>query len=112
MNRIKTIIVALLGLAVAVALSAAIFLQAPTASDAAFAAATGERATFAIENMTCALCPVTVRKAMEGVAGVKSVAVDFDAKTASVVFDPSRATIADIAAASTGAGYPARAEAE
>lgn len=67
-------------------------------------------ATFAIENMTCALCPVTVRKAMEGVAGVRSVAIDFDAKTATVVFDPSVTSLGAIAAASTNAGYPAAAK--
>jgi mercuric ion binding protein len=65
--------------------------------------------TFTIENMTCALCPVTVRTAMEKVAGVKSVAVDFDAKTATVVYDSSVATVEAIAAASTNAGYPATA---
>lgn len=72
------------------------------------ASATVQRqTTLAIENMTCALCPVTVKKAMEGVAGVNSVAVDFNAKTATVAFDPSRTTIAAIAQASTRAGYPA-----
>ncbi|WP_404935038.1 heavy-metal-associated domain-containing protein [Nitratireductor sp. L15S-10] len=65
--------------------------------------------TFAIENMSCASCPITVRLAMEGVAGVKSVKVDFEAKTATVVYDPSTATVAAIAAASTDAGYPAKA---
>ncbi|NUQ17178.1 MAG: heavy metal transporter [Sphingomonas sp.] len=68
-----------------------------------------QSATFAIANMTCALCPVTVKKAMEGVAGVRSVQVDFEAKTATVSFDPSKTTIAAIARASTNAGYPARA---
>lgn len=63
----------------------------------------------AIDNMTCALCPVTVKKAIAGVNGVEAVKVDFNAKTATVRFDPSRATIAAIAAASTRAGYPARA---
>ena len=62
---------------------------------------------FAIENMNCALCPITVKKAMEGVAGVTSVAVDFDAKTATVVFDRSVTNADAIAAASTNAGYPA-----
>lgn len=69
--------------------------------------AAAQTATFAIENMTCALCPVTVKKAMEGVAGVKSVAVDFDAKTATVIFDSSVTTPDAIAAASTNVGYPA-----
>jgi mercuric ion binding protein len=63
--------------------------------------------TFAIQNMTCALCPVTVRKAMEGVRGVMSVKIDFDAKTATVVYDPAVTNADAIADASTNAGYPA-----
>jgi mercuric ion binding protein len=39
--------------------------------------------------------------------GVKSVAVDFDAKTATVVFDPSATNADAIASASANAGYPA-----
>lgn len=62
---------------------------------------------FAVENMTCAACPITVRKAIAKVKGVKSVSVDFDAKTATVVFDPAVATREQIGAASTNAGYPA-----
>lgn len=83
----------------------------PLAAQSATAlVAASQTATFAIENMTCALCPVTVKTAMEGVTGVDSVAVDFDAKTATVVFDPSVTTIAAIATASTNAGYPATAK--
>ncbi|MCT9000614.1 heavy-metal-associated domain-containing protein [Chelativorans intermedius] len=52
---------------------------------------------------------MTVRLAMEGVAGVKSVKVDFEAKSATVLYDPSATTVAAIAAASTNAGYPAKA---
>lgn len=63
---------------------------------------------FSIEKMTCAACPITVKKAMERVDGVKSVKVDFDAKTATVVFDPSTATPDQIGKASTNSGYPAK----
>ncbi|GAB4365941.1 MAG: hypothetical protein Kow00114_23540 [Kiloniellaceae bacterium] len=83
---------------------------APTpaaAQSATVQVAAAQTATFAIQNMTCALCPVTVKKAMEGVAGVESVSVDFDAKTATVVFDPSVTNADAIAAASANAGYPA-----
>ena len=74
------------------------------------AATTQQRqTTFAIENMTCATCPITVRRAMEGVAGVSAVSVDFAAKTARATYDPRRTNVAAIAAASTNAGYPARA---
>jgi mercuric ion binding protein len=63
--------------------------------------------TFAVENMTCAACPFTVKKAMARVEGVKSVTVDFDAKTATAVFDPTVTTAQEIAAASANVGYPA-----
>ena len=62
---------------------------------------------FSVENMTCAACPITVRKAMARVKGVKSVTVDFTAKTATAIFDPSVATVEDIAEASADVGYPA-----
>jgi mercuric ion binding protein len=71
-------------------------------------AAAGERTvTLTVEKMTCALCPITVRTAIEHVAGVKNVQVDFDSKTAVVVFDDAEATVQDIADASRQAGYPA-----
>lgn len=83
-------------------------IATPAASQSASTQAVQDQTeTFAIQNMTCALCPITVRKAMDGVAGVKSVKIDFDAKTATVVFDPAVTNAAAIAAASTNAGYPA-----
>lgn len=64
--------------------------------------------SFAIKNMTCELCPLTVKKAMAAVKGVRSVNVDFKSKTATVAFDPAVTNTEAIAAASTNAGYPAR----
>ena len=66
-----------------------------------------QSASFAVENMTCATCPITVRRAMEGVTGVDEVTIDFEARTAMASFDPSRTTADAIAEASTNAGYPA-----
>jgi mercuric ion binding protein len=63
--------------------------------------------TFTIEKMTCAACPITVRKAMEGIEGVQKVTVDFSHKTATAIYDPAVTTVEKIAAASTNAGYPA-----
>ncbi|MFZ5608051.1 MAG: heavy-metal-associated domain-containing protein [Pseudomonadota bacterium] len=68
-----------------------------------------QRLVFSVDNMTCATCPIAVRTAMERVEGVASVKVDYEAKTATVVFDPQRTTAAEIAKASADAGYPARA---
>lgn len=62
---------------------------------------------FAVEKMTCATCPISVRKAMERVDGVKEVKVDFDSKTATVTFDSFMATASDIGNASTDVGFPA-----
>lgn len=79
----------------------------PIFASSVVAQAAVETETFNIENMTCALCPLTVKKAMERVNGVRSVEIDFNAKTATVTFDPSVTTIEAVAAASTDAGYPA-----
>lgn len=62
-----------------------------------------------VQNMTCELCPITVRKALDKVPGVAAVKVDFDKKTATVKFDPDRANIAALVKATTNAGYPSSA---
>ena len=82
-------------------------IASPVLVSAAQAASSEQTATFDVPGMTCALCPVTVRKSMESVEGVRLVTVDFDARTATVVFDPSEASIDSIATASENAGYPA-----
>jgi mercuric ion binding protein len=75
---------------------------------AAQSVASEQTVTFAVDNMTCALCPVTVKRAMEGVDGVRTVEIDFEARTATVVFDTATTSADAIATASANAGYPAR----
>lgn|SRR6056297_2504019 len=75
---------------------------------AAQSVASEQTVTFAVDNMTCALCPVTVKRAMEGVEGVTAVEINFEARTATVVFDTAATNAEDIATASANAGYPAR----
>jgi mercuric ion binding protein len=65
--------------------------------------------SFTIAKMTCAACPITVKKAMQRVDGVIDVDIDFDTKTAVATFDPALTNADEIAAASTGVGYPATA---
>ena len=100
-----------LALAAASLIGAGHALAVPHATDgrdtAQAHAAHHETASFDIDNMTCATCPITVRTAMSRVDGVQHVEIDFDAKTATVEFDPSATTAEEIAAASTNAGYPA-----
>jgi mercuric ion binding protein len=63
--------------------------------------------TLDVKNMTCSVCPITVRKALEKVRGVASVKVDPDTKTATVTFDPDKANAAALMKATAEAGYPA-----
>lgn len=63
--------------------------------------------TLAVENMTCALCPVTVSHAIKAVPGVLSAEVDLTTHTAVVTFDDAVASPQLVADASTNAGYPA-----
>ena len=62
-----------------------------------------------IQNMTCEVCPITVRKALDKVPGVAAIKIDFDKKTATVNFDAERANIAALVKATTDAGYPSSA---
>ena len=63
--------------------------------------------TLAVENMTCATCPIAVRTAIKAVLGVKDVKVDFAQKFAVVVFDDTRTNVDKLAEASRNAGFPA-----
>jgi len=59
-----------------------------------------------VQNMTCALCPITVKKSLQQVPGVAEANVDLDKKTATVRFDPDRISTAALVKATTDAGYP------
>ena len=69
-------------------------------------AGTLQTVTLEVKNMTCAVCPITVKKALESVPGVTDARVDFDKKTASVTFDPDKGSPATLAKATSDAGYP------
>lgn len=62
--------------------------------------------TLNIENMTCAMCTVTIKKALQKVDGVQQVTVDYDSKTAVVTFDSIKTDSAALIKATTDAGYP------
>ncbi len=65
-----------------------------------------------VQNMTCAMCPITIRKALQGVDGVQNAKVDFSSKTANVTFDPKKTNIETLIKATTNVGYPATIHAE
>lgn len=69
-------------------------------------AATLETVTLDVQNMTCELCPVTVKKSLKEVSGVSATQVDFDKKTVTVTYDPDQVQPDVLIRATTNAGYP------
>jgi mercuric ion binding protein len=61
--------------------------------------------TLAVPGMTCATCPITVKKALSKVAGVTKVDVNLDKLQAVVTFDDAKTTVAALIKATTDAGY-------
>ncbi len=72
----------------------------------AAAAAEPLTAVLDVQNMTCSMCPITVKQALQKVPGVAEAKVDFEKKTASVRFDPDKADAAALVKATTQAGFP------
>ena len=62
--------------------------------------------TLSIENMTCALCPPTVRKALQAVDGVREATVFLESRTAVVTYDDAKTNVQSLTAATTNAGFP------
>ncbi len=73
-------------------------------------AATPKTVTLDVKNMTCAVCPITVRKSLEKVSGVSAVKVDFAKKTAMVTYDPEKTRPEALTRATTNAGFPSTIE--
>lgn len=69
-------------------------------------AGTSETLTLNVQNMTCAACPITVKKALEQVQGVSDVKVDYAHKTATVHLDTHKANVSMLTRATTDAGFP------
>jgi mercuric ion binding protein len=69
-------------------------------------AATPQTAVLDVQNMTCGLCPVTVRKSLEQVPGVSQARIDFERKTATVTFDADKTKTGALIKATTDAGFP------
>jgi len=81
-------------------------LLALTALPLAASAMASQTVTLDVQNMTCAVCPITVKKSLQSVSGVSDASIDFAKKTARVTYDPDKAKSDDLTAATTNAGYP------
>ncbi|MCY1274639.1 mercuric transport protein periplasmic component [compost metagenome] len=65
--------------------------------------------TLSVPGMTCAACPITVKKALTKVEGVRQVDVSFDKREAVVTFDDAKTSVQKLTEATTNAGYPSSA---
>lgn len=62
--------------------------------------------TLAVPGMTCAACPITVKKALTRVDGVMRAEVDYGTRQAVVTFDDAKVDLAALTRATKDAGYP------
>ena len=62
--------------------------------------------TLSVPGMTCAACPITVKKALTKVDGVQKVEVRYEKVAAVVTFDDTRPTAEALTKATENAGYP------
>jgi mercuric ion binding protein len=60
-----------------------------------------------VPGMTCELCPLTVRIALQKVQGVEKVAVSYEKKEAVVTFDDAKTSVEALTQATRNAGHPA-----
>lgn len=67
--------------------------------------------TLSVPGMNCPICPLTVKKALTGVDGVRDVDVSFEQKEVRVTFDDARADVETLRRATANAGYPSTLEA-
>ena len=81
---------------------------------ALFAITTVPHASFAgqktvvlsVPDMNCSACPITVRKALQKVAGVQHVRASLEPPEAAVTFDDAKTSIDQLTEATRKAGYP------
>lgn len=79
---------------------------------AAFAAlasplwAATQTVTLLVPGMTCPVCPITVKKALNKVPGVEKIDVKLSKKEVNVTFDNAKTSVRAITLATKDAGYP------
>lgn len=67
--------------------------------------------TLDVANMTCNMCPITVKKALKNVDGVTEVVANYEGEGngwAKVTYDPGKINVDDLTFATEEAGYPSK----
>ena len=81
-------------------------LLALTVALSAPAWAATKTVTLSVPSMTCATCPITVKKALTKVSGVSKTDVNLDSREAKVTFDDAKTDVEALKRATKDAGYP------
>jgi periplasmic mercuric ion binding protein len=84
-----------------------LFASLGLAAAASAALAAPQTVTLSVPGMTCAACPITVKKALTRVEGVTKADVSYEKRQAIVTFDDSRASVQKLTKASADAGFAA-----
>ena len=77
------------------------FLAAPAPASTA-----PRTVTLSVPGMTCAACPITIKKALLKVAGVQKVDVSYEKLEAVVTFDDAKTNMDALTNATKRVGYP------
>ena len=70
------------------------------------AGAAPQTVVLSVPSMYCEACPLTVRKALEKVAGVQKVNATYEAREATVIYDDAKTSVEKLTEATKRAGYP------
>jgi mercuric ion binding protein len=68
--------------------------------------AASKTVTLSVPSMTCATCPITVKKALSQVEGVIEAKVTWEPREAVVTYDDAKTTPTALTQATENAGYP------
>jgi len=71
-----------------------------------------QEVVLSVPDMSCPMCPVTVRRALKGIDGVQEADADLESKQARAVFDPVRTDPEIMIAAIRNAGFSATVKGE
>jgi len=66
--------------------------------------------TLSVAGMTCAACPVTVKKALSKIEGVEKIVIHYDQKEAVVTYDDAKTNVEALTKATENAGFPSTAK--
>ncbi len=81
-------------------------LLALTVALSAPAWAATKTVTLSVPSMTCATCPITVKKALTKEDGVQKAEVSYEKREAVVTFDDAKTNADALTKATANAGYP------